>query len=92
MYTIFESRSDFYPISLQLVEEWWRNNGRYYINDEILKSLHSKLQYLDSKYYEHFGVKGGLQRILPSAFNEFISRHFTIGEHDNIGVAIAPYL
>jgi len=92
LYTIFESRTDFYPISLQLVEEWWRNNGKYHINDEILKSLHSKLQYLDNKYYEHFGVKGDLQRILSSAFNEFISRHFTIGEHDNIGVAIAPYL
>jgi hypothetical protein len=92
LHTIFESRSDFYPISLQLVEEWWRNNGKYHINDEILKSLRSKLQYLDDKYYEHFGVKGDLQRILSSAFNEFISRHFTIGEHDNIGVAIAPYL
>jgi hypothetical protein len=92
LYTIFESGPDFYPISLQLVEEWWRNNGKYHINDEILKSLYSKLQYLDNKYYEHFGVKGDLQGILSSAFNEFISRHFTIGEHDNIGVAIAPYL
>jgi hypothetical protein len=92
LYTIFESRSDFYPLSLQLVEEWWRNNGKYRINDKILKSLYSKLQYLDNKYYEHFGVKGNLQRILSNAFNEFISRYFTIGEHDNIGVAIAPYL
>jgi hypothetical protein len=92
LYTIFESRSDFYPLSLQLVEEWWRNNGKYRINDKILKSLYSKLQYLDNKYYEHFGVKGNLQRILSNAFNKFISRYFTIGEHDNIGVAIAPYL
>jgi len=92
LYTIFESRTDFYPISLKLVEEWWRNNGKYHINDEILKSLHSKLQYIDNKYYKYFRVKGNLQGILSSAFNEFISRHFTIGEHDNIGVAIAPYL
>jgi len=93
LYTIFESRSDFYPLSLRLVEEWWRNNGKYYINSEILESLHSKLQYLDDKYYEeYFKIKGELKRIIPTAFNEFISRYFTIGEHDNIGVAIAPYL
>ena len=93
LYTIFESRSDFYPLSLRLVEEWWRNNGKYYINSEILESLHSKLQYLDDKYYEeYFKIKGELKRIISTAFNEFISRYFTIGEHDNIGVAIAPYL
>jgi hypothetical protein len=89
LFTVFESRSDFYPLSLQLVEEYWRNNGKYHINGEVLKSLHSKLQHLNYKY---FGIEGDLERVISNAFNEFISRHFTIGEHDNIGVAIAPYL
>jgi len=89
LYTVFESKSDLYPLSHQLVEEYWRNNGKYHINDEVIKSLDSKLQYLN---YRSFGIKGDLKRGISNAFNEFKSRHFTIGEHDNIGVAIAPYL
>ncbi len=89
MYTVFESKSDLYPIPLQLVEEYWKNNGKYHINEEILKSLSSKLKYLD---YESFGIKGDLKEAVSKAFIKFIERRFTIGEHDNIGVAIAPYL
>jgi len=89
LFTIFEGRSDLYPLSLQLVEEYWRNNGKYHIDSEVLKSLHSKLRHLN---YKNFGIEGDLERIISNAFNEFISRHFIIGEHDNIGIAIAPYL
>ena len=88
-YTIFESRGDFYPLSLRLVEEWWRNNGRYYINDEMLRFLQSGLQYLD---YTIFGIKEALKSVVANAFNEFLSKYFTVGEHSNVGVAIAPYL
>jgi len=88
-YTIFESRGDFYPLSLRLVEEWWRNNGRYYINDEMLRFLQSGLQYLD---YTIFGIKETLKSVVANAFNEFLSKYFTVGEHSNVGVAIAPYL
>jgi len=88
-YTIFESRGDFYPLSLRLVEEWWRNNGKYYINDEMLRFLQSGLQYLD---YTIFGIKEALKSVVANAFNEFLSKYFTVGEHSNVGVAIAPYL
>ena len=89
LYTIFESKSDLYPLSHQLVEEYWRNNGKYYINDEVIKHLDLKLQYLN---YKSFGIKGNLERVISNAFNDFITKYFTIGEHENIGVAIAPYL
>jgi hypothetical protein len=88
-YTIFESRGDFYPLSLRLVEEWWRNNGRYCINDEMLRFLRSGLQYLD---YTIFGMEEALKSVVANAFNEFLSKYFTVGEHSNVGVAIAPYL
>jgi hypothetical protein len=89
LYTVFESKSDVYPISLQLVEEYWRNNGKYHINEGILTFLSSKLKNFD---YEKYGIKGKLKEAVPNAFNQFIETHFTIGEHENIGVAIAPYL
>ena len=89
LYTVFESRYDFYPLSLQLVEEWWRNNGRYRISEEVLRFLQSRLQQLD---YSVFGVPKEMRRAMDNAFKEFLSRHFTVGEHSNVGVAIAPYL
>jgi hypothetical protein len=88
-YTIFESRGDFYPLSLRLVEEWWRNNGRYCINDEMLRFLQSGLQYLD---HAIFGVEEALKSVVTNAFKEFLSKYFTVGEQSNVGVAIAPYL
>jgi hypothetical protein len=88
-YTIFESRGDFYPLSLRLVEEWWRNNGRYCIIDEMLSFLQSGLQYLD---HAIFGVEEALKSVVTNAFKEFLSKYFTVGEQSNVGVAIAPYL
>jgi hypothetical protein len=89
LYTVFESRYDFYPLSLQLVEEWWRNNGRYRISEEVLRFLQSRLQQLD---YNVFGVSEKMRRAIDNAFKDFLSRHFTVGEQSNVGVAIAPYL
>jgi hypothetical protein len=89
LYTVFESRYDFYPLSLQLVEEWWRNNGRYRISEEVLRFLQSRLQQLD---YSVFGMPEEMRRAINNAFKDFLSRHFTVGEQSNVGVAIAPYL
>jgi len=89
LYTVFEGRYDFYPLSLQLVEEWWRNNGRYRISEEVLRFLQSRLQQLD---YSVFGVPEEMRRAIDNAFKDFLSRHFIVGEQSNVGVAIAPYL
>jgi hypothetical protein len=55
----------------------------------MLRFLQSGLQYLD---HAIFGVEEALKSVVTNAFKEFLSKYFTVGELNNVGVAIAPYL
>lgn len=89
LFELFEGRYDAYPLSRKWTEQWI-SNGEFVITKGDVKRLNDLITGFN---YENYNVKSPkLIKKINYQFKSLIEKHFQLGQSENVGVAIVPYL
>jgi len=88
MFETLEGRYDAYPLSALWIRQWFDSKS-FIVQEEHLTRISALIEDFN---YEIYGVSQKLKEEIDGQIKSLIENHLTVGRHENIGLAVLPFL